>query len=135
MKENRKFMTLVEIMIVMFLITIIAGMATYKIKDSIDYGKAFKTHQNIIQLKQALQLACTKNPPETVQANWPQYAQNSLFFNRSNDITKDGWGCLFDDVKVYERSENGYAQVIVAVSSTKFESYKENHDVWFEEEE
>ena len=47
MKIKRHFVTLIEMMIVMFLIMLITGVIAYNYRGSLDEGKAFKTRAGI----------------------------------------------------------------------------------------
>ncbi len=49
MQKKRTF-TLLEIMIVIFLIGLIGGIVSYSMKGSLEEGKAFKTEQAIMRV-------------------------------------------------------------------------------------
>lgn len=134
MKQNKmqkRFMTLIEIMIVMFLITIITGLITYKVKDSIDYGKAFKTHQNIVQIKQILKLELLRSSPEKIQNEWQNIVKRSPLGGNYESLIQDGWKVPFQGVRI---TDEGNGQFSITIESENFEDYINNHDTWFENE-
>ncbi len=48
---KRRYITLIEIMIVMFLIALITGVLAYNYRGSLDEGKAFKTKTGLAMLR------------------------------------------------------------------------------------
>jgi type II secretory pathway pseudopilin PulG len=56
-RQMKRTLTLLEIMIVIFLITLITGVIGYNMKGSLDKGKAFRTSQAKEQLHDMLLLA------------------------------------------------------------------------------
>ena len=57
--RKKNFLTLLEIMIVIALITIIGGVLGYNMKGSLEKGKAFKTEQAIKQIDDILSVQYT----------------------------------------------------------------------------
>ena len=51
---EKRALTLIEIMVVIFIITLISGVVGYNLKGSMDKGRAFKTEQGIEQLHNLL---------------------------------------------------------------------------------
>jgi type II secretory pathway pseudopilin PulG len=130
-KRRKKFMTLIEIMIVMFLITLIAGAVTYKVKDAMDYGKAFKTHQGVKQIKEILELSVAKHPRKInqIEREWEDYVARSPLTGNTEALKTDGWG---ESYRVsIKRNHRG--KIVIEVTSERFEEYKESHDTLFEE--
>lgn len=132
-KGRRRFMTLIEIMIVMFLITIIAGVVSYKVKDSMDYGKAFKTHQGSSQVKRILEMKISKNPSKerAIIEKWKTVVERSPLAGNPAALIKDGWGEEYE-VSI-KTGLNGKKDV--EVKSEAYEEYLNSHDVLFEEGE
>ncbi len=54
MKRKKRALTLLEIMIVIFLITLITGAIGYNMKGTLDRGRAFRTEQAQAQLRDLL---------------------------------------------------------------------------------
>ena len=53
---RRRDVTLIEIIIVMFFITIITGIIAYNIKGALDEGKAFRTLEGMKQIENILSI-------------------------------------------------------------------------------
>ena len=73
-KKRRRFVTLIEIMIVMFLIALITGVIAYNYRGSLDEGKAFKTSAAIDKIETILNLEIAKNPAlrDNISNNWKE---------------------------------------------------------------
>ena len=75
---KKRALTLLEIMIVIFLITLITGVVGYSMKGSLDKGKAFRTEQGKEQLHDLL-LICLSE-----EGNADEIAKNpEKIFNKS----------------------------------------------------
>ncbi len=57
---KKRAITLLEIMIVIFLIALIGGVVGFNMKGSMDKGKAFKTSQAISRVKEILYLVASE---------------------------------------------------------------------------
>lgn len=125
---QRRFVTLIEMMIVMFLIALITGVIAYNYRGSLDEGKAFKTKAGIEKLETILNLEVSKNPQAAgdIQSEWQRYVVASPIVHDPKALIKDGWG---EDYQVSLNPENGSIQV----SSRKFEEYKKTHHTLFSE--
>lgn len=117
-KKKRRFITLIEIVIVMFLIAMITGVVAYNYTGTLEKGKAFKTEMGIKRLTDILNLAVSENPSllQNIQSNWEGVVRHSPLVNNPNDLIKDGWGNTYD---VSVDSNNN-----VEVHSQRFEDYK-----------
>lgn len=60
-KRLKRAMTLMEIMVVIFLIGIITGVVGYNVKGSLDKGKQFKSQQAKRRLEDILQMEVAQN--------------------------------------------------------------------------
>ena len=130
-RGRKSFMTLIELMIVMFLITIIAGVVSYKVKDSMDYGKAFKTHQGMQQVKTILEMAVTKKTSKMseIEANWENYVRRSPLAGNAQALIIDGWGEKYSDVSIKKEGN----RLIIKLHSESYKEYLETHSVLFED--
>ncbi len=119
---KRRFVTLIEMMIVMFLIALITGVVAYNYRGSLDEGKAFKTSTAITKLETILNLAVAKNPEirEGITSSWKEIIKASPLVQDPNSLIKDGWG---EDYQVEVNQETG----AVEVSSAKYTEYKHSH--------
>ncbi len=94
MKKKKAF-TLLEIMIVIFLIGLIGSVIGYNMKGSLDKGKAFKTEQAINKIRDILELEAARGNIEMSaldQDQVAQYLKNSGIVRNPNKLLKDGWG-------------------------------------------
>jgi general secretion pathway protein G len=124
---KRRFITLIEIMIVMFLIALITGVIAYNFRGSLDEGKAFKTKAAIEKIEQILNLAVSENPnlqDSITSANtWQEVIRRSPLVNNPDALLKDGWG---GDYQV-TIDESG----AVRVSSQRYNDYVSTHQTMF----
>lgn len=108
---NKRFVTLIEMMIVMFLIALITGVIAYNYRGSLDEGKAFKTKAGIEKLETILNLEASKNPAlyENI-GEWKEYIKASPLVSNVQSLTTDGWGTPYrvevEDGKIVVRSDN-----------------------------
>ena len=94
-KKNRKkkAITLLEIMIVIFLIGLIGSVIGYNVKGSLEEGKAFRSEQGIAKLKDILQMEmATGASVDEIVANPKFYLENSGLVADVDKLLKDGWG-------------------------------------------
>lgn len=96
---KKRAMTLLEIMIVIFLIGLIASVIGYNMKGSLDEGRAFKTRQAKEQLRDILLLEYASNSQnvtlEEIAKNPEQFLAASGMVKNPKELLKDGWGNLF----------------------------------------
>jgi general secretion pathway protein G len=94
MHIKRRFITLIEIMIVMFLIALITGVLAYNYRGSLEEGKAFKTKQGIERLETILNLAAADDPSilDHIESRWKDVVNQSPLVQNPNTLLKDGWG-------------------------------------------
>lgn len=123
---QRRFVTLIEMMIVMFLIALITGVIAYNYRGSLDEGKAFKTQAAIEKLETILNLEVSKRPEkgEEVLSNWRDVIRSSPIVHDPNSLLKDGWG---DDFQVTLDADTGG----IHVYSKKFKEYQDTHNSLF----
>jgi general secretion pathway protein G len=95
-KSTKRALTLLEIMIVIFLITLITGTIGYNMKGTLDRGRAFRTEQAKEQLHDLL-LICVeeREKPEDVAKYPARFIQKYNLAKSSEKIVKDGWGADF----------------------------------------
>lgn len=119
---QRRFVTLIEMMIVMFLIAMIAGALAYNFQGSLDEGKAFKTKSGIEKLETVLNLEISKHPGHAneVLSNWRAAVSASPIVKDPQSLIKDGWG---DDYDVSLDADGG-----VQVTSKKYDEYLRTHN-------
>ena len=122
MKTKKRFITLIEIMIVIFLISLIGGVIGYNMKGSLEKGKAFKTEQAMNQLDDIFQLEAAKGELtyKQIVADPRAVLDKSGLVKNPEELLKDGWNHSF----VIKTSNDGFEFL-----SKKYEDYKQKHSI------
>jgi type II secretory pathway pseudopilin PulG len=115
---KKRFITLIEIMIVMFLIALITGAIAYNFRGTMDEGKAFKTKVAMERVETILNLKVSENPESlnSITADWQKVIIESPMVSNPDALIRDGWGVPFE-VAV---DDNG----AVKVRSRQYETYR-----------
>lgn len=120
-KLARRCVTLIEMMIVMFLIALITGVVAYNYRGSLEEGKAFKTSAGIEKLHTMLSLGLANDPSLDLSTEgWQQYLRNSPLVKDPNNLMRDGWG------NIYNVSYDSNSHTIT-ITSPAYEAYKTAH--------
>ena len=92
--KKRRFITLVEMMIVMFLIAMITGVIAYNYTGSLEEGKAFKTKNGMEKIHTILDLHLATHPEDRdhIETKWREIVGNSQLVKNGSELIKDGWG-------------------------------------------
>jgi type II secretory pathway pseudopilin PulG len=92
--SRKRSITLLEVMIVIFLIGLIGGVVGYNMRGSLEAGKAFKSEQGITRLEEILELeAVTQGITLDEIADNPRpYLENTGLFRDVDAALLDGWG-------------------------------------------
>ncbi len=95
---KRAYITLIEMMIVMFLIALITGVIAYNVKGSLDQGKVFKTKVGIEKVETILNLAIANEPDlaNNINDSWKAIIKTSPLVQNPESLIKDGWGNDYD---------------------------------------
>jgi len=118
-KISKYSFSLLEIMIVIFLIGLIGGTIGYNMKGSLDKGREFKTKESIRQISDILLLEVAEGEEiENVVENPEKYLEKSGLVKNPEKLLKDGWGGRID-VKI-----KGNELVVSSDNLKKFESKK-----------
>ncbi|MCH1429974.1 MAG: hypothetical protein L7U87_04355 [Chlamydiales bacterium] len=129
MKKNVLFLSLVEIIVAVILLTTISSTISISVYKYLQTGKAFKTEHNITQIKNALQMQFSRNEsmnlssgPEGYQVvnNWKALVDKTPLFNTKASQLKDGWG---NELEVLFSEEQEDFKVL----SKRYEQYKKKH--------
>jgi len=113
-KLKKRFITLIEMMIVMFLIAMITGVIAYNYTGSLEEGKAFKTKNGIEKIKTIVDLHMATSSSES-SANIPSIIESSPLVKNPEELLKDGWGQHYR----FDKDEKGDLLVI----SEKYNEY------------
>ncbi len=115
-KAKKRFLTLIEMMIVMFIIAMITGGLAYRYVGSLDESRAFKTKVAMERLSGILNLKLADDPEFISSLNtWEAVVEGSPLVNNAKDIKNDGWGNKFN----VETDREGN----ILVTSRKYNDY------------
>ena len=131
MKKQKRTLTILEIIIVIFLITLITGTIGYNMKGTLDRGRAFRTEQARAQLRDLL-LICLEEgeKADEIAKNPSPYLKKYNFAKNSEKIAQDGWG---NDFEVsYNKMRGDFT-----ITSQAYNKYKKklNQDVPLDDDE
>lgn len=120
MKKNKKkkqTITLLEIMIVIFLIGLIGSVVGYNVKGSMEEGKAFRSEQGAAQIEDILSLETSDGTSADLIVENPEvFLRRSGLCKDPAKMLKDGWGEPYEITAVYGN---------IRVHSKRLERYKE----------
>lgn len=114
---KKRFITLVEMMIVMFLIAMITGVIAYNYTGSLEEGKAFKTKNGMDKIHTVIDLYLASHPEERehIDTKWKEIVENSPLVKNGRELTKDGWGADYQvgrdqhgDLEIKSEKYNAY---------------------------
>ena len=92
--KKKRALTLIEIMVVLFIITIVTSVIGVNMKGTMKEGKAFKSEKGSKQVYDILSLEMAKDPSlaQTILENPEAVLKNSGVASDSKKILQDGWG-------------------------------------------
>ncbi len=131
MRKKKRAFTLLEIMIVIFLITLITGAVGYNMKGSLDKGRSFRTELAKEQLHDLLLICVEEGADGDAVAKDPaDFLKRHNLAKNCDKIVQDGWGVEFS-IR-YDRSKNDFK-----IGSAAHDQYKKknNPEASFSEEE
>lgn len=106
MKIKKRTLTLLEIIIVIFLITLITGAIGYNMKGALDKGRSFRTQQGKEQLLNLL-LICLEEgeKPDELAKRPADFLRKYQLAKNPDKLVQDGWGEPFQ-IKVHQNKKN-----------------------------
>ncbi len=116
---KKRALTLLEIMIVIFLITLITGTIGYSMRGTLDKGRAFRTEQGKEQLNDLLLLCLAegKNADE-IAKNPVEHLKALGIAKDPNNLVNDGWKERF--AITVNQNKNGFH-----IKSKAWDTYKD----------
>lgn len=116
---KKRYITLIEIIIVIFLIGLIGGVLAYNLTGTLDKGKAFATEQGMQRLNNILELSVAERPQllNNLESEWETAVQRSPLVDNPSALIYDGWGSKYQ-VTV----ENG----VITIRSENLNRYNQN---------
>ena len=117
-RQKKRSMTLLEIMIVIFLIGLIGSVIGYNVKGSLESGKAFKSEHGAAQIRDILLLEASNGTDlAVIVADPKKYLDDSGLCKDSGKMLKDGWGKEYTIIEDKEKGD-------IVVTSPGWETYK-----------
>lgn len=122
--KKKYSMTLLEIMIVIFLIGIISSVVGYNIKGALDRGKEFKMEMAQKKIRDILMMEAAKiHSIELVVNNPLRYLRLSGLVENPQELLKDPWGEKF----IIEKDKNG-SNILVYSQKNQNKQIKKQED-------
>ena len=126
---KKRYITLLEIMIVILLIGIITSVVGYNVKGSLEKGKIFKTEQAQKQIRDILLLEVARGKDiDDVVKHHKIFLKESGLVKDVDQILKDGWNKEFLIKVSRDKSD-------IEVISSNYKKQQKEHDKNFDEEE
>ncbi len=131
MKREKRSLTLLEIIIVIFLITLITGAIGYSMKGTLDKGRVFKTEQAMDQLRDLFLICLAEGESgEDIVRDPVGVIKKCGLAKNPTKLMEDGWGKKFDV---------SYSKGDFKISSSNLVSYRKkmkqsSGEDFFEEE-
>lgn len=124
-KRGRRSLTLIEVMVVLFLITLVISVLTYSMRGSMDKGRAFKTEQRKRQISQMLLMSDANPNSGDITGDVPDMLRRTGLVSNPDDFLLDGWG----NRMTVEYDGDNYT-----ITSPKYTDYmrKQNGPTWQE---
>lgn len=120
MKKKKRPFTLLEIMIVIFLIGLIGSVVGYNMIGSLDKGRAFKTKHTMNQLHDLFELQLAQGYSRDEILKDPAEALKKLGVVKDpENAVKDGWGNPLT-ITINDQNE-------ISISSARYTKYVEEH--------
>ncbi|NGX34558.1 MAG: hypothetical protein K1060chlam1_00911 [Candidatus Anoxychlamydiales bacterium] len=116
--RKKRYMSLLEIMIVILLIGIVTSVVGFNVKGSLEKGKVFKTEQAIVQIKDLLLLEVAGGASMVdVIAAPVEYLKRSGVPKDPDEFILDGWREKFTIEAIYNNTD-------IKVTSRRLDNYK-----------
>ncbi len=136
---KKNYITLLEIMIVIFLIGLISAVVGYNMKGSLDKGREFKTSQAMEQIKNILLLEIEEGCSFTdLQKDAEKILKDSNLAKDPKALLKDGWNqnfiITYKDGDVIVKSEK-YEEILKKKKNQRKKKSEKNVEVEVEVEE
>lgn len=128
--KKKRALSLLEIIIVIFLITLITGAVGYSMKGTLDKGRVFRTEQAIDQLRDLFLMCLAEGETaEDILRDPAGIIKKYGLAKNPEKIIEDGWGKKFDisiekgknDFKITSENLKNYKKKMKLASNTEAE--------------
>ena len=119
MQKKKRPITLVEMMVVIFIIGLIVSVIGFRYQGGLEKGKAFKTETSIDKVETILNLHVAEYPNsiDSIEGKWKEIIKNDPLVKDAGALIKDGWG---EDLQI--ELDNNHN---IHVRSRNLENYKQ----------
>lgn len=120
-KQSKRCITLVEMMVVIFIIGLIVSVIGFRYQGGLEKGKAFKTETSIDKVETILNLQVAEKPQllDNIEKDWKEIIRRDPLVKDPEALIKDGWG---QDLEVELDENKG-----IHVRSENLENYKKKN--------
>ena len=93
-KKTKRHITLVEMMVVIFIIGLIVSVIGFRYQGGLEKGKAFKTETSVDKVETILNLQVAENPSliDGIERDWKELIKRDPLVKDPAALIKDGWG-------------------------------------------
>lgn len=93
-KKSKRHITLVEMMVVIFIIGLIVSVVGFRYQGGLEKGKAFKTETSIDKVDTILNLYVAEHPSylDSIERDWKEIIRKDPIVKDPEALIKDGWG-------------------------------------------
>ncbi|MBP9841420.1 MAG: prepilin-type N-terminal cleavage/methylation domain-containing protein [Simkaniaceae bacterium] len=118
MKRKKRSMTLMETMVVIFIIGVIGSVIGFNMRNSLEESKAFKSREGISRLYEILQmeLATGKTTVQAIVATPTEAVKNSGMTKKTEQLLRDGWDLPYQFTATDQGTD-------IRITSAKYEEY------------
>jgi general secretion pathway protein G len=90
----KRYITLVEMMIVIFIIGVLTAVLGFSYQSSLEKTRVFKTERDIEKLETILNMQVAEDPAflQHVETDWQQMIRGDPLVKDPASLYKDGWG-------------------------------------------
>ena len=122
-RYSKRAITLLEIMIVIFIIGIIGSVVGYNMKGSLDKGRCFKTEQAAHKLYEVLTYALADEIITFADIGDTEKLKialrNSGLVQKADELIRDGWSVPF----IFPSDKKALSTDVIRFTSSKYEEY------------
>src|SRR5688572_19597984 len=89
-KKSKRYITLIEMMVVIFIIGLIVSVVGFRYQGGLEKGKAFKTETSIDKVETILTLHIAENPSlsDSIASNWQDIIKRDPLVKDANALIK-----------------------------------------------
>ena len=98
--KKKQNITLLEVMIVIFIVGIIGSVLGFNMKGSMESGRAFKTKEGARKIHEILQIEPLEGETDNLFEEVQKALKRSGLVSNVKDLMTDGWGVFYQDFRI-----------------------------------